>query len=1013
MKRALIWVAAAIGLVAVAWLGWDLYGFEEGQATRDVQAEAALALASGAPTLATRGPDAEAVQAAAAAAEAQRLAEAAAKSASEGPAAGSVRVAGRVVDESRRPVAGARVVGCTTCGRSDEVATDADGRFEVDVAVPAASQGWRALFLWAAAGTKTAYTFVGLGISGQEVSRVDAPTLVLVEGQPLDVLAVRAAQPVPGARVLLLVHGMVLLEGTTNELGRWHVPILPAGSWSVLVQGQQPGQGRAGKGIAIPRKDVDEPLEIDIGEEFQLEVSVRDKQSGLPIVGAEVFVGDQFTPAPPQGSGYLPKPPPAITDETGVAIVTRLGEGLPITVTAAAKGYPPATPWQHVNMTVAAKGARSVKLELEGHRTVRFPIGKGEETQPSEGAVLTAELTRMWGWFSGNNEPLVARVERGDVVVEGLPPSWASGTIRTADGLLANFHAQPKTEKGSPVVFERGMGLVVRVVDGEGKPVPRVILLMADRTNNNVFTPPVETDKEGLATFAQVGYKSAMLRRLESAQSNWWQAPVVAQPDLDKIEGVYEVKLAAIGRVVLDVRLSGVAKLPAQFTLLVGNVAVPAAGIAEDPEAATIAFDLPPVSGEPAVRKIVLHASGHLPGEVELAVDQQSGEIRRQVDLLASASLVCHLVPSEDGVKNLQLERFNPQTNVWSAYQARGQGGLRDAAAPPPDPLVVNFEGLDDGMYRVVDQMSESRSDAVDVRIGAEPSIVLLDLSASVWTIGRVVAPRGTVLNAAQVRIVRGGVDPLAAAWGGQNPDDQGRFQLRSVRGRAVELVVWHPNLMPAAVGGRVRVRGGDQDVVLRLSAGAGVSFRLAGLAPSPHGEFISSRLHRSDEASVSVSFWQGGFDGPLAKQVYISSQQGRFRAGGLVPGTYAMQVLSDGRAPLLLPAVELSEGERDLGLLRLPEGASLQVFALRAEGAPSAHLQIHCERLGVADRHCHGYGEAKAGTPIAVRGLEAGRWKVRIYKQDTVTWGAQTLLSEQELDVDGQSESRLEVPIP
>lgn len=1006
--RIVLFVVLLLALAGAGWLLMDDGGAGDRRALED---EAALLdpEARG-PTLAGHGG----------AARPERTVKTAAGTARDTappePVGDQIRVVGRVVDQRRHPVAGAEVEVVVRGGVTGRGRTDAEGRFAVIGDLPGTTAKlWNGCMVLARHGDTAGQVSVNVW-GANPGDEVEAAPIVLLAGQRLDVRVLYRQGAVASAPVMVVAGaGLVLFEGTSGALGLASVPVLPPGAYVVVARGTQEGQGRGAARVGIPRASPSEPLEVDIGDERTLQVWVKDKVSGAPIAGARIVVGDEFTPMPVQGPGYLPPLPPAVTDAEGLAVVRGLGEGKPLVLGAAAQGYAQPSGWGNINMLGIDATARTATLEMHPYKTVRFPIQEGEVPAPGPGEAVTATYAKN-AWVGGPGDiPLVATVERDAVVIEGLNPVYANGTVETQDGRIAVFYAQQGQETGSQLTFYRSRPLVVRVVDGAGKALQGIHLIPVNAQGNQPLDATASTDVEGLVTWDKLAADRVTIKRVEGANGNWWNAPALETIKLAEIEGIHEIRLVEGPPLVLAVRLAGVAALPAAYTLLVDGRAIETNAIEEDAVAARLRFRLPKPPDEGAVVKLTLQAAGHLPGTVEIPPGAATSDSVHTVDLVACAAIVAHVVAPEDGNMNLQLQRHDAAKDAWEGYNPPGRGPVAPQAPSAASGVQMQrYDGLEAGRFRVYDGLTRQASEAVDVYLGMGDAEVRLDLSSATWVSGTIVGPDDVNLRTAQVRVAddRGVVAP--EAWGGTGVDERGNFRVRALRGESVVLEAWHPLLAPALQGGRVVARGGADGVRLRLERAGGVAFVIPALEANQGKDPRRNRSFRGNQVLVEAFPATGGES--AVKQVYAMAEDGVYRIGGLRAGRYTLRIVVDGWAPYERVGVQIGEqADTDLGVVQLDRGTVVRVHILgHANADETLTAWANAQRLGERSYWRNGGGQVKPGEPIEVQGLGPGRWKVMIYAQSgAMMWSGGPPLLEKEIEVDGTTPIDLEIRKP
>ena len=1012
MGRLVVLVAVALALGLGLWLGLgDGLGLDTTSELSSEESSEAL-LADDPTALVTSGTQPSKAERAKQEA-AQRAAAEAAAAVSSG-----FRVIGKVVDEKRAPKGGVSVQVLPKGQSPVDTITQDDGTFVVGIEEPTVDAMWwqpRSMAIARTADGFAGAAYFTTAVRGDK-KEFDAGAIILRKGAAIPIHVASSGSALPEAPVWVLnSRGLTVHETKTDTAGNVTTPLLPAGAYVVVAKGITPPQARGAKRVSLPRKSPDEPVEIEVVDERLLDVLVIDKETDRPIAGATVVVGDGYGALPPRGGGYMPPLPPAVTDAEGRATVRGIADdGQRLQVTATAEGYPPTQGWGNFNQVRVKKTDTEVELKLQAYREVRFPLGNGEAEAPKDGEALTATRTN---WYGGKEPegtpPLVARVEKGYVHIDGLKPQWDGGTVRTEDGRFASFNVSGNKDEGNTLEFSRAAAIQVRLLDAEGKPVVGAQLTIS--SNQNGWSPMVMTDDKGETTFQQVTWKTINVKHIPAGSSNWWQAPVIDKFKREEIDGIREIRLKPSRDITLAIRIDGQSRLPPAYHLRVNNRQVNSKQVQEDPDAATLTFPLPArhaVGGaaaeEPDEYSFMVRAEGCLTKTEKVSAETVKSGAPVRVDLLTAGSLLCRYTPPEDGSLNLNLEKWNPESEAWQRNRGRGWRRGRNAAEVQEE-NTKRFDGLDAGRYRVSDWQSKVASEPVDVVLGQATPEVLLDLSTVLTTEGTVEVPDGYTARGARIKRVGEGSGSRGNI--GVNAKT-GTWRTRAPRGEPMTLEVWHPLLSPAATGGRVTLKGGDRGVALRLEATTLLTFKAPQLkantksAPGivEYEEFNGavSRVYNG-RSNITVHFYRAGDLENVVKQTWAAADGDLYRMGGVEPGTYSIRMQAGNLAPLVLQSVKVSAGTKDLGVLQFSEGSKIRVHVRpSSEGEAVPHCWVSCRYLGKPPYYRNG-GRGKSGEPIEVTGLGAGRWRITVHANQMGGGQAKPLLDE-EIDVDGSS---------
>ena len=1020
MKNVWLVLVLVAAVAAAAWffLG-DSLGLGNGtRPDEDFSHDANLVVGDDAVTLAASGTGSTKTQ--------DADSEAAGQANADPMARGGLVLRGRVVNETRHPVEAAVDVSLAG-GEPVHATTGADGRFEVALGdPPSGTVQLRSVIV--ARGPNDLIALHNHWIWNAQVEETDAGVIVLRKGQPLSVRVMHAGASVPGARVAVFGAGnwgnqALFAEATADEDGRLDIPLVPQGAAHVHAAGG-PGTGRGEAKVTIPRGDTSSPLEVDLADERIVDVEVVDKETGDPVAGAKILLGDSRASPPPSGPGYRPELDVPATDEQGRTQIRGLSasDKSRLRLAVVAEGYPhAATAWGgrgRINEKRIKATETDVRIELVKMRTVTFPIKAGDAGVPTDGAELTVS-ERNFGPMTGASAA-VASIRDGELVIENLRPARVNGAVSTKDGLMANFSAPSNKDEGSPVTFVKGSSLHVRLLTKAGEPAPDTSLALQARQGWKLVGP-VTTDENGEVRFPATDMKVANLKVMQDA-AQWWNAVTVDTIDLTKQKGICVVTMPDESKLTVALRLDGKARLPTTYWLTLGNRYIAPSNIEERPDAGELVVSLRMEDGEKPIN-VSMTADGHLPASKEVAREDLGKPI--VLELKPSATFIVRYTKPESGRFNLRAQRWKPEEEKW--VNAWGNNNFRSPR--PPEENTQRFEGMDAGRYRILEQQSRMTSEPFDVELGAPPTEVYMDLSVLTFTEGRIELPDGYNVRQARVSKETGSQD----RGRGTAARKDGTFQLRSVRGEPLELTVTHPLLVAAKTGGIAKTKGGAQNVVLRLEPGSEVQFKVAGL------DLKGSRGPVSDEERMAMErvLVESGGDGPIAfsgrGRVPVSfrvyrggtlsgdplrrgtpiAEEGVLRIGGLEPGTYSFFMERSGFAPKRMVGVELGKGVKDLGTIAFSEGSKIKVTLVSPDGKPlpNAWGRLRCLGTPTYNRSAHNRGKPE----LQFSGLGAGRFQLAVTVQGTNPYGPGGdggKIFDKEVAVDGSNDMAITVEV-
>lgn len=909
---------------------------------------------------------------------------------------GGLIVHGKVVNQARAPLENAEILIEITGREPARGTTDEKGEYRIGIGGEEDTIYTWIMIRARAEGPLVGYTGIWFGPASPAV--LEAQPIVATEAQVLEAQVVYGREPVAGAQasVIISISGQWRLVGECvgDEAGKVRFEGLPRGNVQVLAAAT--GHGRASRKVTLPRTS-EEVVLVELTDEAVVEVTVEDHETGDPIPGARLEIQDSF-----RIGGYyeyLITPPLEIapTDENGRTVLRGLSEKGTYNLLAQAEGYPFASPWGSSGRGSIRASRDAVTLKLRKSRTVRFPIGVGKADPPADGEQVEVSVTP---WLKRYVTNLQARVEGHEVVWEDVPTGWVQGQFIAKSGAAAGFNAPQQGEKGRELKFGPVETVTIELREKDGGPVVGARLRL-ERAGTLADSSPQTTGEDGRAVFSHVQGTKPRVHLLPTGKR--WGGLFLGKIDLTTKEEVYVLEIAPAFELTLDVVIDGSPGLPGAYTLSVGNQRVEAADIVEDPTAGRIETALRQKERK-GKAQIQFAAQGYLvekPPTIDL---DQDPPYTAKLELKAAGSLNVQVDAPADGQYSLKIQRYDERRQRWvnARYRnAQGNQGRRDDGSQ-------QFDGLDEGTYRVVDNTSQIASEAVEVELGVEPAQVHLDLRDSVLVSGVVKAPAGAALHLARVR--RLGIDSATSQWSGINVNANGKWAFRSRRGERLTLSVYHPVLHPAARSVNLGVVAGQDVPPLYLEGGDELQFRM----PSMPRELVSARHRRFDNWGSGPTVYLASRDDEGAAPIMAQAQLAGtvYRLGVPVAGRYDIHVVSNRGAhpPITLTNRMLGAGVTDLGVLRFPASARV-VFDVAPQPSPQRkQLRVSISHLDVPQYSRSGYLQGNKGEELVVVGLGSGRFRVRAWAQG----GSRTdQLYDEEVELGSGDTIRIPLDVP
>lgn len=425
------------------------------------------------------------------------------------PAAPLSALAGRVLDDRRRGVAGATVWMVTDQGHHASTVSLADGSYVLEgIALGARGRyeiGLRATMpdgRGAAIPSRRATTPAEAlaGPVGASLGR----TLVLSPARDVEVRVTDEGEPAVGASVLLLLsHDRILGgDGQTDEQGIVRFEGVPFGELRVIAR--VPGEALGGEAYLsdeLSRKGARIDVPLDIIDTFA--VSVVGAGGRAPVAGAQVFAKRSYGPGMTfMFSEGLPNLLPTM----------RLVPGLVGETDAKGQVVFPCRPGVRLQIHASHGDAEAkVRLGRTGEdvelsllidpppRVVRFAMAAEQAALlPAPGGALQLRTQPGTRRFGQEQDLGTVEIDGDDIVVTGAPLDRMSAVVITDKGSYARLFAERGQARGRPANFQPTATVTVSITDEMGKPVPGARIGARNQGNNEVGDPAL-ADAGGVA----------------------------------------------------------------------------------------------------------------------------------------------------------------------------------------------------------------------------------------------------------------------------------------------------------------------------------------------------------------------------------------------------------------------------------------------------------------------------------------------------------------------------------
>ena len=769
------------------------------------------------------------------------------------PEEDALRLTARVVDDRRRPLAGAEIQVCVPAREPWTVRSDAEGRFEIRLpGVPVARPGERPRlgFHMTHRDPATGRLRAGAGVRALDAQlrvRRRLGTFVLEPAAPQVVRVVAKGEPVGGCRVHLRdrVREAVVCMAETDDHGRARFAALADGVYDALAvqAGVRRGHGllRRGQGIRA------EPVTISLRTDTPLLIHVVEDGSGRPLSGVIIHVQDRFERFP---DPRLPWQPLAPTDPNGHTQLAGGTSGVPTTLLVYAPGFV-----RHVAAVAPEQTEVEVRVRMGTH-TGHWPLA-----DPSAGPPEGTRLRILPPWPRAT-APSVGRIENGQVVVDGWLEESPLGNAVAPDGSVADLSYDIRRPAGGGVADgrtenrkarflpPRTLRLEIRESDGAPAAGRWIQIVGPDFfvEESGALAPAgastARTDASGQVSFRAVfGDGTTLVRLLSDERAD--HDVLLGTIAGTAVESRRHLLTVPPGRdVVLTLWEGEVARLPSHLQVVFDGAVL--RRWTEDPGTGTLRFRIhhPRLEGEAGLQvRDPADAQVHfetlaipLAGHEALALHAHR-ERRHAFRLRVTPAGDFGFIPD-----SVQVHRWDPELRRWRHVWQRTHG-----QPPPPPSQPGNERVLGDlraGRYRVVDVVGNLAGAAFEVGGENTPKLVVFDRSAIRRIEGEIRLPRG--LSAGEVTLSCPELPPnLDWRWRGHpaprpiQPQRDGSLDLHVPTGRAFRLVVQHPLCHPETL--EIPARDAPRFTVhlrarasLRVALDARPDFRFLRPVPSP-----------------------------------------------------------------------------------------------------------------------------------------------------------------------------------
>ena len=953
---------------------------------------------------------------------------------------------GRVVDERRFPVAGAKiaVLGRTPTSPAPmavtvELVSGADGSFTVEVPFTPGegdaserNESGESNRLWTLLVT-TPDRRVGHGfawfnapeLKRRRVLPLREPIVVVPCGK-LVVDVQDADGAVAGATVEVRYPWLEAAVATAVSDAQGHARVDPApvGEFALFVK--KSGRGRATVETRI-RSDATTQARVELHKLRTLVVEVVEVGSGAPIPGAALAVTRLATGPNP---GAFPNlnhreddaAEPRRTDARGRLELRDLEAESMLQLVASAPRYVEwsgelrhrgedfvpyePSPWQGVSAD-----AGSIRIEMARLKpsTLRWRIVPGSAPTPPDGTALALRyfdpflLRGQVGSALSHGVVRGGAVEVENEIAPGTDPRWngLSGWAEAPDGSIAELAPARGGDGDGTARFAPGGPLMVQLLAPDGTPQPdqsvSVSLEMSDEESGRSPNDWSMTDAKGVARFP-------------SLRAGRWIVAAEGVARVVEFKGA-PTSVALTQRpsaeIVVEFTVDGARRLPAEWQLWVDGERL--ALRREDPERGDLhLFVTRPAPGKSLRLEITCEAWGTISRTLSFPspAPKEGGALVVPVALGPQAR--CEVVarvrvartskpPAPPPIQAMVvLERQDEATGAFDSLGNRYTFRLPSEREPQEQ----IYSDVPAGTWRLAIPETRTCGEAVRVAAGASPAELELDASSVTrvevaWQI-----PDGE--NGDFLELERPGARPLDRWWRDWEsqwpltPSQQNSLPLAFDRKSPPPLRVRHPYLVASKWNDSIDLTKPRSTITLHMELGPLVTFtpEFAGDVPVLHGAFVTLADAR---------------DATKPPELRRALKRGeRFAMAPPAAGEWRMLIDPVVAAPAELDAVAFDGGPRDLGSIRFAAGSTLHVHARASAPFVAPRVYARATRIdGLAyDRASSVPQSIKAPIDPEIRALGPGLFRVTLEGDSgwqEWTWSA-------EVRVDGVHDAEVEV---
>jgi hypothetical protein len=664
-------------------------------------------------------------------------------------------VVGRVVDEARRPVAGAEVAVCV--GEREELGRSAaDGTFRIACDSPPPDQPYAAVR--ATRGDDVGVTHVN--VDPALLSTADAHTVVIRPGVPLVITVDGTSAPAVGAKVFAMVdcEGPVndpwgperpwagwAFRATTDARGIARFERVPSGDAAVLAFAEGPRRGEARLDVG----DSGATGTVVLEEARDVTVTVLSERGGRPILGAFVGVERRRRVGGWWARGdALDSPLSALaTGETGTTVL----RSLPIDEGFVLYSFGTGWVWPYTADTSVMLEPRTRTMKIQVPSVDRLTAHLGGESPPAAGTPVRLRPLGggLEGWRRSHGIPVAeAVVADGRLALVGRHVHPFKAVAELPDGRRAvvwtrsstanpHFFGRPEflDVRPEPLLFTHAARLELRLRDEEGRPASGVAVRTYDVRGGRWDDVVAVTDTEGTAVFNGLMHDEVAVgatQNVDFVEPQQWAIGdlQLGQVDLRSRDVRMEAMVPSRSTAILRVRTDGRPGLPPHFALRVrqfnpGVVGFEPPDAVVDPHRGEIRFTASPTRTDRRALYVVLRSPGYAPADAWMREESPGGPLVGDMVCERGGTLVAVADPARD--------------REWApTLQVREDGEWALVHRLARDPLVDEirsarrvWKNLWAAEYRVVDALTGIASESVNIDPMSGPAVVHLDLRAA------------------------------------------------------------------------------------------------------------------------------------------------------------------------------------------------------------------------------------------------------------------------------------------